>query len=575
MPRVALVNTIIRTDIGAPVSWQVPCIVDQDDARAALWRYAMTNDVETIQSLRAENTRLQQRIAELEQTSMSALAPTSTVDLLPLLYGIIAHLPATLVVQDLQGHTLLTNQHGSTQDAAPPPVVNGSTAPAHFPAEVQATWQAATQQVSATGQAVELEVTVTHEHEARIFQVSAFPLYDIGENLIAIGGLMIEITGQRQVAEQLRLMRFSLDHCGDSVYWVDSAGRHRYVNDSACERLGYSHGELLTMRVVDIDLEMTEETWQIAWKATRKYGTLTFESLHSSKDARTLPVEIAAHYLEFEGKAFLCMFARDISGHKQMADELHTFQMLVENAPDAIGVTDMEGVVSYANLAYRTMYGYGDATIGMHFSDMVAPEAKPIISAAMQTVYKEGIWHGENINQRYDGGRFPVQSSIFALLNERGITQAIAMINRDMTMVKQTEHAQADLQQQIITDQQAALRELSTPLIPIADDVIMMPLIGVVDSQRAQQVLDVLVEGVARYQARMLILDITGMQVIDTQAAGAIIRAAHAVRLLGAQVILTGIGPEIAQTIVQQGIDLSEIDTRASLQAGIAHALYG
>ncbi len=535
----------------------------------------MTNDVETIQSLRAENIRLQQRIAELEQTTISALASTSTVDLLPLLYDVIAHIPATLVVQDLQGHTLLTNQHVGTHAAATPAMGNGSIAPAHFPAEVQATWHATTQQVGATGHAVELEITVAHEHEARIFQVSAFPLYDIGENLIAIGGLMMEITGQRQLAEQLRLMNFSLDHCGDSVYWVDSAGRHRYVNDSACQRLGYSHAELLTMRVVDIDLEMTEETWEIAWKATRKYGTLTFESLHNSKDARTLPVEIAAHYLEFDGNAFLCMFARDISGRKQMADELHTFQMLVENAPDAISVTDMEGVISYANLAYRTMYGYGDATIGMHFSDMVAPEANPIISAAMQTVYKEGIWCGESINQRHDGCRFPVQSSIFELLNEHGKAQAIAIINRDMTTVKQTENAQADLQQQIIANQQTALRELSTPLIPIANDVMMMPLIGMVDSQRAQQVLEVLLEGVARYQARMLILDITGMQVIDTQAAGAIIHAAHAVRLLGAQVILTGIGPEIAQTIVQQGIDLSEIDTRGSLQAGIAHALHG
>jgi rsbT co-antagonist protein RsbR len=64
------------------------------------------------------------------------------------------------------------------------------------------------------------------------------------------------------------------------------------------------------------------------------------------------------------------------------------------------------------------------------------------------------------------------------------------------------------------------------------------------------------------------------MQVIDTQVAGAIIRAAQAVRLLGAQVLLTGIGPEIAQTIVHLGIDLSGIDTRGSLQAGIAHALH-
>ncbi len=532
----------------------------------------MTSDVETIQTLRAENARLQQRITELEQQAGPTPAPTPATDLLPILHGVIAQIPATLVVQDLQGHTLLTNRHAVAQYAAPT-AVNGSRDREHFPAEVQAIWHTAAQQVSTTGQPVELEATVGDGSEARNFRVFGFPLYDASETLIATGGLVTEITRQRQTEEQLRLGQFCLDHCGDSVYWVDPAGHHRYVNDTACQRLGYSHAELLTKRVVDIDLEMTEETWEVAWKATRKYGALTFESLHSSKAEHLLPVEIAANYLEFDEKAFLCIFARDISGRKQMADELRTFQALVENAPDAIAVTDMDGEVTYANPAYHALYGYGDATIGMHLGATVAPEAESCASEGMQTVRKTGIWYGESINQRHDGSHFPVQSSMFALWDERGATQAIAVIHRDMTTVKQSEDARAELQQQIIDAQQAALRELSTPLIPITDRIVMMPLIGVVDSQRVQQVLEALLEGVARYQARILILDITGMQMIDTQVAGAIIRVAHAVRLLGAQVLLTGIGPEIAQTIVHLGIDLSGIDTRGSLQAGIAHAL--
>ncbi|MFP4436633.1 MAG: PAS domain S-box protein [Chloroflexaceae bacterium] len=533
----------------------------------------MTSDVETIQTLRAENARLQQRIAELEQQAEPMPATTPAVDLRSILQGVVAHIPATLLVQDLQGYTLLTDQHTIIEQVAPA-AVNGSADLAHFPAEVQATWHTAAQQVSATGQPVELEATVGHGSEARNFRVSGFPLYAAGETLVATAGLVTEITRQRQTEEQLRLAQFCLDHCGDSVYWVDATGHHRYVNDTACQRLGYTHAELLSKRVVDIDLEMTEETWEVAWKATRKYGTLTFESLHSSKEERILPVEIAANYLEFDEKAFLCIFARDISGRKQMADELRTFQALVENAPDAIAVTDMEGVVVYANPAYHALHGYGDATVGMHLGATVAPEAEALASDAMQTVRKAGIWHGASVNQRHDGSRFPVQSSLFALWDERGATQAIAVINRDMTSVKQAEDARAELQQQIIDAQQATLRELSTPLIPITDHVVMLPLIGVVDSRRAQQVLEALLEGVARYQARMLILDITGMQVIDTRVAGAIIRAAQAVRLLGAQVLLTGIGPEIAQTIVHLGIDLSGIDTRGSLQAGIAHALH-
>jgi anti-anti-sigma regulatory factor len=101
-----------------------------------------------------------------------------------------------------------------------------------------------------------------------------------------------------------------------------------------------------------------------------------------------------------------------------------------------------------------------------------------------------------------------------------------------------------------------------------------MPLIGTIDSARAQMVMESLLEGVALYQAETVILDITGVQVVDTQVADAFIRAAQAVRLLGAGVVMTGIQPQIAQTLVQLGVDLSGIQTHGSLQSGIAHALH-
>jgi anti-anti-sigma factor len=100
-----------------------------------------------------------------------------------------------------------------------------------------------------------------------------------------------------------------------------------------------------------------------------------------------------------------------------------------------------------------------------------------------------------------------------------------------------------------------------------------MPLIGTIDTGRAQQVMEALLEGVAHHQATLAILDITGVSVVDTQVAQALIGAAQAVRLLGAQVMLTGIQPQIAQTLVHLGVDLSGIETRGSLQSGIAEAL--
>jgi rsbT co-antagonist protein RsbR len=150
----------------------------------------------------------------------------------------------------------------------------------------------------------------------------------------------------------------------------------------------------------------------------------------------------------------------------------------------------------------------------------------------------------------------------------------IASIESDLRQQRQAEAERAALQEQVIDAQRAALRELSTPLIPISDNVVIMPLIGTIDSARAQMVMESLLEGVALYQAETVILDITGVQVVDTQVADAFIRAAQAVRLLGAGVVMTGIQPQIAQTLVQLGVDLSGIQTHGSLQSGIAHALH-
>jgi anti-anti-sigma factor len=129
------------------------------------------------------------------------------------------------------------------------------------------------------------------------------------------------------------------------------------------------------------------------------------------------------------------------------------------------------------------------------------------------------------------------------------------------------------MQEKVIATQKDSLRELSTPLIPVADRVVIMPLIGALDSQRAQQVMDVLLKGVEQHCAHTAILDVTGVLVVDTQVATMLIQSAQAVRLLGAQVVLTGIQPQMAQTLVQLGINLDSIVTYSTLQAGIAHAL--
>ncbi|MBP2079808.1 RsbT co-antagonist protein RsbRA [Oceanobacillus polygoni] len=125
----------------------------------------------------------------------------------------------------------------------------------------------------------------------------------------------------------------------------------------------------------------------------------------------------------------------------------------------------------------------------------------------------------------------------------------------------------------IVSLQRVALQELSAPLIPVMEGITIMPLIGTIDTERAKLIMENLLEGAIKHNSEVVLIDITGVPVVDTMVAHHIIQAAEAVRLIGATCILVGIRPEIAQTIVNLGIDLSNFPTKSSLKKGFSTAL--
>lgn len=264
----------------------------------------------------------------------------------------------------------------------------------------------------------------------------------------------------------------------------------------------------------------------------------------------------------------------DTTERKRQEEELRMFKALAENALDGVGIGALDGTLLYANQTLQQMVGIGPDAYGKSVLDFYPPDARRYVEATvLPTIMQQGAWQGVLELSRPDGSRWLAQHSTFVLRDEQGQMSKIANLLRDVTEQNRQEAERVALQEQIIATQQDALRELSTPLIPISDTVVIMPLIGTIDNRRSKQVLETLLEGVAQYQAELVIIDITGVQVVDTQVAQAFIQAAQAVRLLGAQVMLTGIQPAIAQTLIHLGVDLQGIITHASLQAGIAAAL--
>jgi anti-anti-sigma regulatory factor len=128
-------------------------------------------------------------------------------------------------------------------------------------------------------------------------------------------------------------------------------------------------------------------------------------------------------------------------------------------------------------------------------------------------------------------------------------------------------------QLETIEQQRRAIQELSTPILQLWEGILVLPVIGFVDSARSQQMMERLLEDIVQRQARHVIIDVTGVAVMDTQTADYFTKIFNSVRLLGAQCLLTGIRPAVAQTLVHIGVQLDQVTTRRNLQQGLQECL--
>jgi rsbT co-antagonist protein RsbR len=126
--------------------------------------------------------------------------------------------------------------------------------------------------------------------------------------------------------------------------------------------------------------------------------------------------------------------------------------------------------------------------------------------------------------------------------------------------------------ERVIRQQQEAIRELSTPVLQVRERLLILPMIGVIDPQRARQLTEQLLRAIRANRAKVVVIDITGVAAMDSNVANHLVQTVEAARLLGGTVIVTGLSPEIAQTLVTIGVDLSEMTTVGDLQGGIEEA---
>jgi PAS domain S-box-containing protein len=246
-----------------------------------------------------------------------------------------------------------------------------------------------------------------------------------------------------------------------------------------------------------------------------------------------------------------------------------SFRLLVESVKDyAIIMLDTAGHVVSWNAGAERFKGYRPSEIiGKHFSCFYPSEAiqRGVPEQELRAAAAEGRFESEGWRVRKDGKQFWANVIITALRDHDGKLRGFAKVTRDLTERKQAEER--------IQQQSKEIMELSTPVMQVWQGVVVAPLIGSLDSLRTQQFMERLLSRIVETNSPVALVDIMGVPTIDTQTAQHLIETISAVRLLGAQVVLTGVRPAIAQTLVHLGIDLTDIITRSSLGAGLKVAL--
>ncbi len=256
----------------------------------------------------------------------------------------------------------------------------------------------------------------------------------------------------------------------------------------------------------------------------------------------------------------------------------HQIRDALESISDGFAIYDPNDRLVFFNQHYRNFYNRSTDffVIGTTFEDIV--RGGVMNGQYPDAVGREEAWITARVRQHQQCETVELRLSDgiwLRSMDKRTSDGGIVCIRTDITLIKQSEvlREQSEQQAELIRIQSSLLAELSTPLLRISERVVVMPLIGSLDSARASMVVDSLLHAIEDQRVEVAILDITGVPVVDTQIANVLIQCARAVKLLGAATVLTGIRPDVAQTIVALGIDLEDIVTRADLMGGIAYAL--
>jgi PAS domain S-box-containing protein len=321
----------------------------------------------------------------------------------------------------------------------------------------------------------------------------------------------------------------------------------------------YTDGDVASRRATSDLRQATEKGrhefrgWLVRRDGSRFWASTTFSPLHADNGP---------------DQGYLAMI-RDLTESRGQELALLSIEQMVDAITDYEVIRlDNEGVILSWNEGARRLKGYEkDEIIGRHASVFYTEQdiGNRLLERELDTAVRTGRVETEGWRVRKDGSQFWCNMIMGPIRDSVGEMVGFVRVGRDLT--EQREQAR------LVQRQRDEILELSTPVIQVWDNVLVLPVIGTLDSVRAARLTEALLERIAQIQAEVVILDISGVPAIDTDVAQHMLRTVEAARLMGTTSVLSGVRPETAQAIVHLGIDLGTLRSRNSLKDALQLAL--
>ncbi|WP_437972020.1 PAS domain-containing protein [Sorangium sp. So ce260] len=337
-------------------------------------------------------------------------------------------------------------------------------------------------------------------------------------------------------------------------------------SDGAERTLGYAREEVIGRRLSDTILRGKEvDLWR---RLCDGQGGASLVIEHLRKDGRVVACEWFHEPVRDAGGAVVrrLFVAQDVTGRGRpaagAADDAMLLRAILDHVPIVACKFDREGVFTFHD--GKGLEGSGvkpGQLIGKNVFDLYGQD--PAAEEPMRRALA-----GEAAQSSTESHGVIWRTWLLPALDERGAPNGAVTVSFDVTDVEQRDRelrAKLDM----INAQQQVIRALSTPIIEVWDRVLTLPMVGVVDSVRTSEVMDNLLGAIVAKGARFAILDLTGVDAVDTKTASYLIELVRAIRLLGAEGVITGIRSNVAQTMIALGLDLSGIITMGNLRAGL------